>query len=272
MWWRIAIMFTAVTLLWLGAGAFAEVIFGTEYSRAAHVLRTILIAVVAVPLVIVARRLLDRRSWAGMRLGSLRSGWKPLLVGITCWLIPATIGAAASLMLGWTEIRVSESVNDVLLFSLSLPLLVFFYEALPEELIFRGYFYTNLAARMPLRMAIFGQAVLFTLWGILNGGENSVDRSVLFFSFAIIAGVFRAISGSIWAGIGFHLAFQTFAQLFGSVGNQFNISSPAILMVVAFGILPFAFGPIILRWFYKQRPNWSAPEPDAQTLVKEGKR
>ena len=171
--------------------------------------------------------------------------------------------------IGVTTITLVEPLGDTLLFMAGLALLVFFYEALPEELIFRGYFYTNLATRMPLWLAVVGQAVLFTLWGLLNGGENSLDRSLLFFTFAIIVGIFRVITGSIWVGIGFHLVFQTFAQLFGSVGSQFTTSSPAILTIVAFGILPFAFSITILRWFYPQRPNWRDSEPDPRAPIKE---
>lgn len=267
--WRIAIVFVAVTLIWLGISALAHVLFGAEYNRPAHLLRAALTSVLVVPLIALARRFLDQRSWDGLGLSSLRSGWKPLLVGIFCWLIPALIGIAASLVLGWTTITLVEPLGDTLLFMAGLALLVFFYEALPEELIFRGYFYTNLATRMPLWLAVVGQAVLFTLWGLLNGGENSLDRSLLFFTFAIIVGIFRVITGSIWVGIGFHLVFQTFAQLFGSVGSQFTTSSPAILTIVAFGILPFAFSITILRWFYPQRPNWRDSEPDPRAPIKE---
>jgi membrane protease YdiL (CAAX protease family) len=120
---------------------------------------------------------------------------------------------------------------------------------------------------MPLWMAVLGQALLFTAWGFANGGENSLDRTVLFFSFAIVVGIFRATTGSVWASIGFHLAFQTIAQLVGTVGGQFSVEGSQLLLMFAFGTLPFILGLTLLNSFYKNRPNWHERETDFSSSV-----
>lgn len=264
--WRVGIVFTLATLIWLLIGAIAHARFGADYDRTAHVMRAVLASLLAIPLVVGARRWLDRRPWEGLGLTGLRAGLRPLLVGMLCWVIPAAVGIVACLALGWTTITPLASAGEILALTAGLFVLVFIYEALPEELIFRGYFYRNLADVMPLWMAIVAQAAMFTLWGLLNGGENSLERSVLFFSFAVVVGIFRAVTGSVWAAIGFHLAFQTVAQLLGTVGGQFSVSNPQTLMIVAFGILPFALSPTLLRYFYKNRPDWGVREPDLPDL------
>jgi membrane protease YdiL (CAAX protease family) len=254
--WRVTLVWIASTLIWLLIGEIAHARFGWDYSRSAHHLRAFLATALTIPLIVGARYFLDRRPWASLGLGSLRSGWRPLLIGMVCWLVPAAIGTMICLLLGWTTMTPNAPLDDIFLTAISLLVLVFIYEALPEELIFRGYFFRNLANAMPLWLAILLQAILFTLWGLANGGENSLERSLLFFSFAIVVGIFRAKTGSVWGAIGFHLAFQTVAQLFGTVGNQFTMSNPQALMVFAFSILPFAASITLLNLFYKNRPNW----------------
>ncbi|MEK8105167.1 CPBP family intramembrane glutamic endopeptidase [Micromonospora sp. M12] len=108
-------------------------------------------------------------------------------------------------------------------------------EALPEELIFRGYLQRNLVTRLPVWQALVGQAVLFTLFGVLVGAARSFDRIALFLVFALLLGAFRVATGDIWAGIGLHVAFQTVAQLFGDVGAVFDVVGADVLGVVAMG-------------------------------------
>lgn len=266
--WRIAIMFAAVTLGWLLISAAITALLGADYTRASHAARAITTTVVMVPLVIVARRFLDQRSWGGLALGTLREGWRPLLVGVVCWLVPAALALGLGVLLGWFELTPRYPLGDIAAFSAGLVVLVFLYEALPEELIFRGYFYRNLAEAMPRRWAVLGQALLFTLWGFLNGGENSLERTAIFFTASLIIGVFRVVTGSVWASIGVHLAFQTVAQLFGPIGDQFVVGNLQQLMLFAFGVLPFSLCLPLLRWFYPNRPAWDAPEPD--TSVRAG--
>ncbi|MDQ3794221.1 MAG: hypothetical protein M3316_00840 [Actinomycetota bacterium] len=82
-----------------------------------------------------------------MRLTSVRPGWRWLLFGMAFWLVAAGFGLVVTLALGWMRVSFSAPRVGILLLILYLPLLVYFYEALPEELVFRGYFYRNLSAR-----------------------------------------------------------------------------------------------------------------------------
>ncbi|MEU5906814.1 type II CAAX endopeptidase family protein [Micromonospora sp. NPDC047527] len=258
--WRIVVVFAGTVLVWLFL--YHDALLGRDYDRVTHVARAVLTTALVVPLVVLARRLLDRRPWAGIGLPSLRAGWRRLLLGMVCWLVPAAIGFALCLGLGWVQISVRTSVGDALRVAALLVVLVFLYEALPEELVFRGYLQRNLATRLPVWQAVVGQAVLFTLFGFLLGAARSPDRLALFFVFALLLGGFRAATGDIWAGIGFHVAFQTVAQLFGDVGGVFDVRGADVLGGVAMGAIPFAVGWTVVRHLYRDRLAWRAVRPE----------
>jgi len=166
LFWRVAIVFLAVTLAWLFVLLGLDPFFGPAYSdRVGHAVRAVATSALVVPLIFLARRYLDRRSWEGLRLTSLHTSWGWPLFGMAFWLIAAGLGLAVTLTFGWARISFGAPSTGILLLILYLPLLVFLYEALPEELIFRGYFYRNLSARYARWIAVLAQAALFTVWG-----------------------------------------------------------------------------------------------------------
>ncbi|MDP9847041.1 CPBP family intramembrane glutamic endopeptidase [Streptosporangium lutulentum] len=258
--WRILIVFAATVLLWLFV--YRGIPLGHDYDRLTHAVRAVLTTVLVVPMVVAARRLLDRRPWTGLGLPSLRTGRRRLLLGMACWFVPAAIGFALCLGFGWVEISLRTSVADALQVAALLVVLVFLYEALPEELVFRGYLQRNLVTALPAWQTVIAQAALFTLFGFLVGAAGSLDRLLIFFFFALVLGGLRVATGDIWAGIGFHLAFQTVAQLFDGAGAVFDVTGFDVLGIVALGALPFSLGWMAVERLYRERLNWQALEPD----------
>ncbi|WP_225854229.1 hypothetical protein [Micromonospora sp. ALFpr18c] len=104
--------------------------------------------------------------------------------------------------------------------------------------------------------------MLFTLFGFLVGAARSPGRLALFVVFALLLGGFRAATGDIWAGIGFHVAFQSVAQLFGDVGGVFDVTGSDVLGLVALGGLPFALGWTVIERRHRHHLNWQALEPE----------
>ncbi len=267
LFWRLAVVFLAVTLVWLfvaqGLGSF----FGPAYSdRVGHAVRAVLASALVVPLIFLARRHLDRRPWEGLRLTSLRNGWRWLLFGMIFWLGAGGLGLAVTLALGWARISVGAPGAGVLLLALYLPLLVFLYEALPEELIFRGYFYRNLSARYARWISVPAQATLFILWGAAIGAAGSVDRVVLFFTFSIALGILRVISGNLWAAIGFHLAFQWVTQLVSAAVREgsLRIAEQPTLELVVFWCFPIVLGStaLVAVSLVRGGAGWRERDPD----------
>lgn len=246
---RIAIVLIATIAVWLvvieGLGPF----FGPAYSdRVGHATRAVLISALAIPLVLLAWRYLDRRPWEELRLTSLRVGLGPMLFGAVFWLVFAGIGMLVSLYFGLASISFGEPSADLLFLMLYLPALVFLYEALPEELIFREYFYRNFSERFSRWMAVVGQAFLFTLFGAAIGAAGSVDRIILFFTFSLTLGILRVITDNLWASIGFHLAFQYVTQFIAAATRDgfITIEGFGNLQIVAFWLLPIVLGGFVL--------------------------
>lgn len=264
---RVAVVFLAVTLVWLfvtqGLGSF----FGPAYSdRVGHAVRALLTSALVVPLIFLARRYLDRRSWEGLRFTSLRTGWRWLLFGMVFWLVAVGLGLVVTVVLGWTRISLGTPSVGILLLFLYLPVLVFLYESLPEELIFRGYLYRNLSARYARWVSVLAQATLFTLWGAAIGAAGSVDRVVLFFTFSVALGILRVISGNLWATIGFHLAFQWVTQLVSAAVREgsLQIAEQPTLELVVFWFFPIVLGSIALiaASVVRGDADWRGHDPD----------
>ncbi len=267
LFWRVAVVFVATVLLWRlvveGTGPF----FGPAHSdRVGHAVRAVAVSMGAVPLIVLARRSLDRRPWAGLRLTPLRSGWKPALFGTAFWVVAAGCGLAVTVGFGWVHIDFRAPSAETVHLALYLPLLVFLYEALPEELIFRGYFYRNLAARYTRWSAVVLQAVLFTLFGVAVGAAGSVDRIVLFFTFSIVLGVLRVVTDSLWASIGFHLVFQWVAQFSAAAtrADVLRIAGQPTFEFVMFFVFPIVIGCVVLvgASLIRGRIDWRKPDPD----------
>ncbi|WP_433558418.1 lysostaphin resistance A-like protein [Pseudonocardia xinjiangensis] len=267
---RTVVVLGAATLVWVAVDAGLDPFFGNPPDdRLGHALRAVLTAVLAVPLVVLARRHLDARPWAGLALTPLRSGGlRSLLSGAAFWLGAAAVGTAVTIAAGGATIAVVDIDAQALLVALYLPVLVLLFEALPEELIFRGYLYRNLADRFTRWTAVTGQAALFTVWGTVLGAAGSVDRVLLFFSFSLALGALRVVAGSVWAPIGFHLAFQWVSQYLGAPDGAFAVDGRGTLDVVAMWLFPIALGTVVLVVAGARRGvRWSERDPDGPVPV-----
>jgi len=261
-WWRIAIVFTAATVIGIAIGQLAGALFEPGYTRAGHVARATASLVLYVALVLAARRFLDQRPLSGLGVAPPQRAWRPLLLGAAAWLIPATIGFALVIGLGWSQVALQRPAAALAAAVGVRTILVLMYEALPEELLFRGYLYRNLATVVPRWAAVVGQAVLFMLWGVLIGAAPTADRMLLFLVFSLILGIIRVRTGTVWATVGFHLVFQVVAQVMSPSEAVFAVSDLATLQTVAFGLLPFALGVLIIERRHPAPPGWRDREPD----------
>lgn len=260
---RICVVWIALLALFLGKSQFAALLFGPDYSIPRHIVMAVLSTALVVPLIVLARRHLDKAPFAALGLALDGAALKPLLVGVLAWLGPFVL--ALALCLGFGIVRIEPLVpwSEILAFVPLLVLLVFLLEALPEELGFRGYLQTNLGMLVEPWLAVTIQAALFGSWGVAiwlvtTGGIDPLHAS-LFYVMGAVLGMLRIITGSLWTGIGFHLAFQTIAQLLlNAERGHFAIEGQFWLQVIALGAVPFSLAIPIVERFYRDRTNWSA--------------
>ena len=260
---RVAILWLALLATFHGKSVLATALFGADYAVDRHIFMALLTTAFVVPMVVLARRYLDREPFAGLGLAVDTSALRPLAIGILAWLLPFALGVSLCLVFGLVTITPLVPWTEILAFVPLLVLLVLLLEALPEELAFRGYIQTNLAKVLPLWAAVAVQAILFGSWGVglwlLTAGGIEPLHASLFYVMGAILGMLRVITGSVWTGIGFHLAFQTVSQLLQNAERgHFAIENAVLLQVLALGALPFSVAVPFVELFYRRKVAWLA--------------
>ena len=254
---HIAVALISATFAWHAVFYLNALVFGgpyRDYRLERHTFNAVAVFLLLTPTILLAWRFLIGGSWKELGLGEPRSAVMDFPVGMATWLIPAILGLALCLSLGWVSYEQSRPISELLTFSAFLLVLVFLYEALPEELLFRGFVYARLATRLSGYGIVLAQAVLFAGWGAVIGAAESIERVGFFFVVAWILGALRMVTGSVWMGIGFHAAFQTVAQLALNPSYGFLlIEGVTTLQIVAFGVLPFLCAELFARLWKRSR-------------------
>jgi len=262
--WRVGAMWLAVVGIWLFLGWIRDAVWGSGhagYTLGGHMLSAALATLLTVPLVIVMLRALDRTTLESIGLPFPANAARPFLIGILAWSAPFALGLAICLAAGWVTVTPTADWSEILAFLPVLVVLVFLLEALPEELVFRGYIYGQLASGMSRLWAVVLQAVLFSAWGAalwtIAVGTVPIDRIAMFFFMGLVLGMLRVVAGSVWASIGLHVAFQSVAQLLlNGPRGHFAITGVETLQLVALGIVPFSLAVMIAEVFYKGPHGW----------------
>jgi uncharacterized protein len=162
-------------------------------------------------------------------------------------------------------------------------LTVFLFEALPEELVFRGYIFSTLnvrfrkwkAALISIFSFVLLPVVLVQIQRYILGMEVSVGRTdhielsylITMLLFASFIQYLRILTGSIWTGIGFHLVFVYINRMIGTEDYNLiqlsNISSeqPMQIVLICSLLLVFLFVilyPVLTKKKLGWREKWSA--------------
>lgn len=254
---KISIVMILSVLIWRFVGYLNERL-EEEYSRSGHFWIAFVTTVLTLILIESARRISKLEWWhLGMAntLGNVRS----FGLGFILWLVPAAIGLIVCLMAGWVEITPHTNLANLLVSVLILMATVFLIEALPEELIFRGYLYRTVQTLYPHWATVLAQVLLFTLFGFAVGAIYSIEQLMFLPGFAFILGYIRAVSGNVWTTIGFHTAIMTVTQILNPMHQHFQVSGMFTLQFFAFILLPSIIGATTLGFLYPHH-NWNTKE------------
>lgn len=261
---RIALVFAATLGIWALMSWLNTTIYDGDVTIPVRVANAALISALAIPMVILARRYLDRRPWDGIGLPLARQAWRPFLIGVLAFLLPSALGLGVALVTGWVSVQAHAPLTHILGWAALLIVVVFFFEALPEELIFRGYLQRNLTTVLPPWLAAIAQAILFTafgtaLWVASEGWAVLAERGIMFLAMGVVIGLLRIQTGSVWTAVGFHLAFQVIAQ--SLLSERVGTDNEAGLMIAAF-VSTFVLATTVVSLLHRGEVNWSRPEPE----------
>ncbi|KAB8125552.1 CPBP family intramembrane metalloprotease [Gracilibacillus oryzae] len=247
---RIAIVFIVTCVIWILINTWNS----GEYNRLSHFLMGFSISAVIILFIYIVCRL-GKTPWTELGFSSFKSNFYAFIFGFIVWLLPALIGTLLLLSFGMVEVEVKSSWQEIISHFFVLGFTVFLIEALPEELIFRGYIFSQLQRVWKDSLVILLQIILFTLFGYVIGAIYSIQQLMFIPGFAFILGYLRAISKNIWVPIGFHLIIMTVTQLLSPLHNHFVVTNFFTLQFVAFILLPSTAGAIILSYRADRRNN-----------------
>lgn len=179
-------------------------------------------------------------------------------IGFMGYSALALVVVGIMMLAGLVGIKLTAA-PDAALWLLYLLLLVFLSEALPEELLFRGWLMEVFGVSRSPWIAILGQAAVFTLFAWALGGLASFDDASFIACFGVVLGIVRVVTGTIWASVGVHLAFIAAQQ---SALPQWTIwSGDPHMMVQVAGLAIIPFSIIVAVLFGRVKPSLNPSPP-----------
>lgn len=219
----IAILYTSLSV-WL-----AERIF--EEAQTIQIAKSLITVIFVVTGVLLLRRYKDKGTPKSIGVGNPKQAILYFGLGASLIIAPISITLFFTKIFGWSTITFNAELlsEKVLLFGM---LSVLLFEAIPEELLFRGYIYSNLNTRFKrwksalMTIGLFVISPFFFVFiqnHVFGLGERQVGHAMgitpsyiltLFF-FGLFNQYLRILTKSVWAGIGFHLVFVYMNWLIG---------------------------------------------------------
>lgn len=187
----------------------------------------------------------DRVDAGLLGLGRPQQVVRGALAGAGLWLLTA---APATAVLLWTEMASVRIASDWPTALATLALLVpavLLIEAIPEELLFRGYLQGTLARRLRPWLAVIAQATLFVLFAWAIGAAAAPGQWSFLPGFALILGGLRRLGGNLGWPIGFHAALMIATQWLLAHGH-FAVGNAMTIQAIAFVALPSAVYGVVL--------------------------
>lgn len=167
------------------------------------------------------------------------------LAGAGLWLatsLPATA------LLVWLDVASVQMRSDWATALATLAVLipaVLLIEAIPEELLFRGYLQGTIARRLSPWLAVVLQAGLFVLFAWAIGATAAPGQWSFLPGFALILGGLRWMGGNLGWPIGFHAALMVSTQWLLAHGH-FAVDNAMAIQAFAFVALPSAVYGVVL--------------------------
>ncbi|WP_152360665.1 CPBP family intramembrane glutamic endopeptidase [Microlunatus speluncae] len=204
-----------------------------------------------VGLALLTIRLLGRHDWPAAGLPPWPKAWPHLLLGFLGWLVPCTVMVIIGALSGWLRFApaLPPGVLGVIAIQVAVAVLA---QALPQELIFRSAIFAGLSERFGGWTLILLQGVLYGAFLFLAGGLRDPLGAGFGIGVGIALGFLRAITGSVWAPVGMHLAYRLATGLIGTADPGLVTEAPGLLPgMLIFGAVPFAvaltFGETLVR-------------------------
>jgi len=245
-------------------------------------LQALILSALVVPGVWWLRTRVDRRPMSGLKLATPRTALLAFGLGMGIVLVPTIVTGLLAGTLGWATVTLDLS-SAALLKLLIAAATVFFFEALPEELVFRGYIYRTLNGVAPkwaagaITTALFVATPVCT-WLIARyllripfgmGGSDGITVGYLsmILAFGLFTQYLRILTGVLWTSMGFHFAFILLNRVVGprpshllrftdvTAGGPLQMTPLILMLIILVGLLAYP-------WLAKKPIGWGARDPE----------
>jgi membrane protease YdiL (CAAX protease family) len=272
--WRLLGQFILLVISYFILGLLTRSLLNSQQdiTFAGFLLLNMLILSLAVTLsVFIARRYLDRRTFASLGLSVRSQSVYDFTFGVALAGLMIGLMYALEMAAGWVQIESlawqSESWGNIAA-SIGIMVILFGLVSWHEELTIRGYWLQNLSTGLNLSMGVLLSSALFALAHLGNPNQSWQAYAGLFLSGLFLAfGYLR--THQLWLPIGLHLGWNLFeGTVFGfPVSGQYfyqlirqTVSGPDIITGGAFGpeggliLLPaLLLGTAGVFWYTKER-------------------
>jgi membrane protease YdiL (CAAX protease family) len=238
-------VFVLTILIWRLA-VFANTSLPSNQAQTERLIFSLIVCIGSIVVVGIAARMQGHGfSWLGLQID--KQAVRSFVLGVLCFLIPAGLALSVVLVSGMLSISLQVPVSDFIFYLAFIVLFVCFGEALPEELVFRGYLWGQLSKHALTWLVLLGQTLLFVLFAALIGAIGDLNNASFLGFFAFVLGLLRRASQSLYAPIGFHLALISSQQVFVSSRNLIETNNPFMLQMLLLGIIPLSASIIYLH-------------------------
>jgi membrane protease YdiL (CAAX protease family) len=232
-----------------------------------------LCAGVAIPAVLFLRRRVDGRDLRSMGLAPAGRALRGILGGV---IVTVGVGVAVLAVASGAGAITWNTPDPVQLtyFLLTNAVIALLLEALPEEIVYRGYVLTTLSETGRVVLAPVLTTVLFAIMpgfgtvldrlaqmalglpagpiGFAPPGRHPVDYLILMVVFGAALVAVRLATGSVWPGVGVHIGFLTINRIVlegGSreAGLEARFTDPAVILLIPAYVLVAALVVVAVR-------------------------
>lgn len=273
-----ALILMALSLIpWL-----SETAWGVD-SAGMYLLRALFLSAVVVTGIWWLRTRRDGLSMVDLGIPGMPRALQDFGRGVGIVALPLAVASILGNFLGWADVSVNLSWSALGAIGVGAATVLLF-EAVPEELVFRGYIYRNFSSRHRRWVAAVLTTALFVslplilvqiqsgVFGteITIGGSSSITAQYLIMLtiFGFFVQYLRVLTNAIWTGMGFHLAFVFMNRLVGpNPGNvlQFaEITNSMAMQITALGLVGLLLVFLVAYpWIVGRRIGWNEVEPDS---------
>jgi len=271
-WLKVLIALLAIYISMLIAIYLGEMV-EPDFIISRYTLQALVLSSLIIASLLVLRNVVDHQLPKSIGIGNLSDGLKKFFLGLGLFLIPITLTITLTMVFGWGNVTFN-SINLSVLGSGILTVLLF--EALPEELIFRGYIYTHLttdfakwkASLITILLFVISPVILVSIQNMLNinvtiGGASSITTTYILslIFFGVFVQYLRVLTNSIWTGVGFHLFFVYINRLIGtSSENLIQLSDVTdetpMQIILGISMLAVLVGLFLYPKISKQKLGW----------------